>query len=209
MGAGAHAELPDSSGTTLLRAEYRRPDWDFFQSIINQGTRDRVALGRRQQFGHDLTGRLEVALNRYNVQGQSDVDRTVTLTGELRLGNLAGVTGLSVAYVFDSEFILKQSKQVAPNGSLFSPLDLVDRAVNAVTLSYAGALGRSTSVPLTYEFSGGYGSDIYGKAGPLLGAVLGYTNGHFEARVRASYVENIGRSRGMSQVYGGNVAWLF
>lgn len=209
VGAGLRGELPDASGVTLLRAEYHRPNWDFFESIINQGTRDRAALGRRQDFGHDITGRFEVAVNRYNVEGLSDVDRTVTVTGELRLGNLAGVRGLSVAYVLDGEYVFKQSNRIAPDGTLYTPLSLVDREVHALTLSYAGTFGSAGEGVFTYEASGGYGLDRYGKGGPLLGAVVGYSKGHFDGRLRASYVENIGRARGMTQIYGGSLAWIF
>jgi hypothetical protein len=86
---------------------------------------------------------------------------------------------------------------------------LLDREVHALTLAYAGALGSSAKGLFTYEISGGYGVDRYGKAGPLLGTVLGYSTGNLEARVRASYVENIGRSRGMTQIYGATFTWIF
>ncbi|MBV8399535.1 MAG: hypothetical protein JOZ17_12455 [Acetobacteraceae bacterium] len=49
-GFGLRAELPDDHGSTFLNAEYRRPDWDFFQSMIDNGTRSRVAVRRVSSF---------------------------------------------------------------------------------------------------------------------------------------------------------------
>ena len=59
------------------------------------------------------------------------------------------------------------------------------------------------------EIAGGYGADRYGKPGPLAGAALGYSIGNFDGRARASYVQNIGRSGGMTQVYGLALSWIF
>ena len=210
VGGGLRAELPDEFGMTSVRAEYRRPDWDFFQSIVDQGTRDRLSIARRQQFGSDLSARLEVALNRYNIEHAPDVARTVSVNGELRLGRLAGVRGLSVAYVLDGEYLFKQAERTGPGGTRYKPLQLVDREVHALTLGYAGVLGHSAANGLfTYELSGGYGVDRYGKFGPLAGAVLAYSVGQFEVRARASFVQNIGRSRGMTSIFGTSLTWLF
>src|SRR5205823_3604838 len=128
--------------------------------------------------------------------------RTVSVNGEVRFCNLAGIRGLSLAYVLDAEYVFKQAEKTAPNGSQFTPLQLVDREVHAVTLAYAGSLGSTSGRGLfTYEIAGGYGADRYGKPGPLAGAALGYSIGNFDGRARASYVQNIGRSGGMTQVY--------
>jgi hypothetical protein len=209
-GFGLRGELPDDYGTTLLRAEYRRPNWDFFQSLIDNGTRDRLAVGRRHQILPNLTGRLELGANQYGIPGDGNVARTITVTGELRLGNLAGVRGLSAAYVLDAEYVLELEKRVGPLDQTYAPLDILDREVHALTVGYAGARGTSAAEGIfTYEFSGGYGIDRYGRSGPLFSGVLGYALGSFEARLRASYVQNIGRSRGTSSIYAASLTWLF
>lgn len=209
-GLGLRAELPDTWGATTLRAEYHRPNWDFFQSLIDYGTRDRLAVGRRQQLTSDLTGRLDVGGNRYGIQGDRDVADTISLSGELRLGSLAGIRGLSTAYVLDSEYLLRRTDRIGADGQRFAPLQVFEREVHALTLGYAGVWKDSTRErALTYELSAGYGVDRYGKAGPLVAGNLGYVLGSLEVRLRGSYVENIGRSRGTTTVLGGSLTWVF
>jgi hypothetical protein len=209
-GLGLRAELPDAWGATTLRAEYHRPNWDFFQSLIDYGTRDRLAVGRRQQLTTDLTGRLEVGGNRYGIQGDREVADTISLSGELQLGSLAGIRGLSTAYVLDSEYLLRRTDRIGADGQRFAPLQVFEREVHALTLGYAGGWKDSTRErALTYELSAGYGVDRYGKAGPLVAGNLGYVLGTLEVRLRGSYVENIGRSRGATTVLGGSLTWVF
>ncbi|MBV8577459.1 MAG: hypothetical protein JOZ58_20760, partial [Acetobacteraceae bacterium] len=81
---------------------------------------------------------------------------------------------------------------------------------NALTVGYAGAWGGSPATgQLTYEISAGYGIDGYGKPGPLASGVLAYSWGSFEARIRASYIQNIGRTGGTTAIYGASLTWLF
>jgi hypothetical protein len=210
LGGGVRVEAPDDFGMTTLRAEYRRPNWDFFQSLIDYGTRDRLAIGRRQLIISDLTGRLEVGVNRYGIETDRGNAATTSLSGELRLGKLAGLRGLSTAYVFDGEYVLRRSEQTDAAGQRFVPLQILDREVHAVTLSYAGVWGDSMAKGLlTAELSGGYGVDRYGKAGPLVSGAVGYGLNQLDVRLRGSYVENIGRARGTTTVLGLALTWSF
>ena len=209
-GVGFRWERPDDRGTTFLRAEYRRPNWDFLQSIVEEGTRDRLAVARSQRVGRDVSLRLEVAGNRYGIRGDGDVARTVTVTGEARFAGLAGLTGLSTAYVFDGEYLLEQSERFSPTGGRYAPLPILDREVHAAVLTYSGTWGnRIADGLLAYEASGGYGIDRYGKAGPLAYAAVGYNWDNLEIRIRANYVQDIGRTRGTSSGYGLSLTWVF
>jgi hypothetical protein len=135
---------------------------------------------------------------------------TISLSGELRLGSLAGIRGLSTAYVLDSEYLLRRTDRIGADGQRFAPLQVFEREVHALTLGYAGGWKDSTRErALTYELSAGYGVDRYGKAGPLVAGNLGYVLGTLEVRLRGSYVENIGRSRGATTVLGGSLTWVF
>jgi hypothetical protein len=209
-GFGARGELPDDSGVTFLRADYRRPNWDFFQSLVNNGTRDRIAVGRRQQIVKDLTARVDLGVNRYNLQGAPNLATTLTATAEVRLANIANVRGLSMAYVLDGEYVNKIASGIAPNGEPFNPLPIDDREVHALVLGYAGTWGSGTDGgSLNYELSLGYGVDRYGKAGPILAAVLTYPIGDLELGLRAGYVNNIGRSPGSTTIVAGSLTWFF
>jgi tetratricopeptide (TPR) repeat protein len=209
-GVGVRGELPDDYGTTYLRADYRRPDWDFFQSIVDNGTRDRIAIGRRQLITQDLTARLDVGANRYSLQGWSNLATTITVNGELRLSNLAGVHGLSVAYVLDGEYLNKISTGINATGQLFDRIDIASREVHAGVFDYVGSWNPGINGrALTYELSAGYGADRYGKSGPIVAAVLTYPVGDFELGLRAGYVNNIGRTAGSTAVFAGSLTRYF
>ena len=67
--------------------------------------------------------------------------QSVTVAGELRLPDVAGVRGLSVAYVLDGEYVVERERRVDASGALYQPLPVVDREVHAGTVSYGGARG--------------------------------------------------------------------
>ena len=209
-GLGLRAELPDDAGATLLRAELRRPYWDFFQAMIDRATRDRVAAGRRQVLPSDLGGRLEVGANRYGITGDRDAGSTVSVNGEVRQGNLAGLRGLSVAYLLEAEYLLRRDERTTAGGQRYAPLQLLDREVHAVALGYAQSWRTDRPGTLiTTELSAGYGVDRFGRAGPIIGGAVGYAFEQFDLRLRASHVENIGRARGTTTVFGGSLTWYF
>jgi len=209
-GIGVRAELPDDGGATFLRADYRRPNWDFFQSMVSNGTRDRIAAGRRQQITETFTVRLDVGMNRYNLEDAPNLATTATVTAEARLRDLGGIKGLSAAYVLDGEYILGIAERTGPTGTQYTPLQIVDREVHAVYLAFAGELGREPDGrALSYELSAGYGVDRYGKPGPILAAKVSYALGDVELGLRAGYVRNIGRSPGSTAIVASSLTWFF
>jgi hypothetical protein len=106
--------------------------------------------------------------------------------------------------------VLRRNERIGASGQRFAPLQILDREVHAVILSYAGVWGETAAGGLlTTELSGGYGVDRYGKAGPLVSGALGYVLSRFEVRLRGSYVENIGRARGTTTVLGAALTWTF
>lgn len=210
VGAGFRAERTDDTGATTLRAEYRRPNWDFFESLIDYGTRDRAAVGRRQLIATNLTGRLEIGVNRYGFRDDRDVASTFSASGELRLGNLANIRSLSISYILDGEYLLSGEEQTARGGQLFGINPIRDREVHALALGYSGVRGTSAAEGIfSYEATGGYAVDRYGKAGPIIYASLGYLLNSFEVRLRGSFVQNVGRSRGTTTVLGASLTWFF
>jgi hypothetical protein len=210
LGAGLRAERTDDRGATTLRVEYRRPNWDFFESLIEFGTRDRVAVGRRHLIATNLTGRLEIGANSYGFRDDRSIASTFTAAGELRLGNLANIRSLSISYILDGEYLLRGAEQMPRNGQLFGINPLRDREVHALALGYSGVRGISAAEGIfSYEATGGYAVDRYGKAGPIVYASMGYLLNSFEARLRGSFVENVGRSRGSTTVLGASVTWFF
>ncbi len=209
-GVGLRAQLPDDSGFTTLRADYHRPNWDFVESIVEHGTRDRLAVGRFQRLLPGLTARLEAGFNRYGIPDDEDLVRTWSVTGELRLSDIGGIKGLTVAYGLDSEYVSHRSVRHDSAGNVFLPLPVLDREVHLATVGYVGSLGSGMEAGrLVYQAYGGYGADRYGRSGPLVSAIIGYSIGSFEFQLRASYVNNISRTRGTGTTVGGVLTWVF
>jgi hypothetical protein len=208
-GVGIRAQLPDDTGFTTLRAEYRRPNWDFVESIVESGTRDRIAVGRFQRFLPGFTGRLEVGFNRYGIPDDDDVVRSWSVTGELRVNDV-GFKGVTLAYGLDGEYVSHRDRRTGTQGEVFSPLPVLDREVHLATVGYVGTLGSGPDTGrLVYQAYGGYGVDRYGRSGPLVSGTLGYVLGSLEIQFRVGYVENIGRTRGTSTTVGGALTWVF
>lgn len=210
LGIGVLRRIPDDRGSTLLRIEYRRPNWDYTEGLINGATRDRVAGARTQRFSTRVTGRLELGYNRYGIRGKDDIARTTTFTAELRLGSLGGVPGLTAAYTVDGEYVDRRRAQRAPTDESFFPLPIVNREVHVATLGYARSVGdRWSGRSATFDSYGGYGVDRYGRGGPLAAASVGFAAGPVEMQIRASYVRNIGRARATAANVGGFLSVLF
>ena len=210
-GFGLLGRLPDDSGHTSLRAEYRRPIWEFVEAIIAGATRDRVAVERVQRFTHRLSARIDAALNRYGIpRDDDDVLRSATIRGEVRLDAIGDVTGLSIAYVLDAEYVLQQDRRSLPGGGTAHPLPISDREVHAGLLTYGDSIGGEPGEGrLNWRGSAGYGADRYVLSGPLAFASLGYMRGPVEFSLRAGYVRNIGRSRGETLSVGATLVWVF
>jgi hypothetical protein len=210
-GAGLLGRLPDDTGQTTLRAEYRRPIWDFVEAIIDGATRDRLAAERFQRFSPRVTGRIEVGVNRYGIpRDNDDLLRSATVRGDLRLARIGGIAGLSLAYALDAEYVLSQDRPLNAAGQPYQPLPIVDREVHAGLIGYGGSHGTPDGDGrLTYQVTVGYGVDRYGRSGPVAFGSVGYAVGAFEVLLRAGYVRNIGRSEGETTTLGAALAWVF
>lgn len=209
-GVGLQVRRPDDRGVTLLRGEYRRPNWDYVEGLIDDATRDRVAVGRVHRFGTSVLGRLEVGYNRYAIGGGDEVARTTSVSGELRLTTLAGIPGLAAAYGLEAEYVDRRGTLRAQTGGTFTPSWPLNREVHLATLGYTRTRGdRWSGGALTFDGYGGYGVDRYGRSGPLAAVAVGYAVGAIEVQLRASYVRNIGRARTTATTIGGYLSILF
>jgi hypothetical protein len=60
-----------------------------------------------------------------------------------------------------------------------------------------------------YQAYAGYGTDRYGRSGPLVSGTLGYVLGGLELQTRVGHAQNIGRSRGNTTMVGAALTWMF
>ena len=72
---GGHASftLTDSLGSTTLEGKLRRPDWDYSETVIYNGTRDTVALNRILNLTENFEIEAEGGFNNYNVDGIDNI----------------------------------------------------------------------------------------------------------------------------------------
>ncbi|WP_157991385.1 tetratricopeptide repeat protein [Caldimonas tepidiphila] len=209
-GAGLHARWPHVGGETRASAEARRPNWDYVEGLVEDATRDRLALGRSQRLGTHTSARLELGYNRYHLRDESDVARTTTFLGELRREDLAGVRGLYAAYTVDSEHGHRFGERAGPDGRPLRPFAPADREVHSLTLGYSGAIGRPDgSGTLVLDVNAGATRDRHGSSGPLASIALTHAKGPLELQCRAAYASVSGPYRSAYRAAGCFLQWLF
>jgi hypothetical protein len=161
IGGGLSFAHPDAAGRTLAQIEYRRVYWEFVESIVGNGTRDRAEIRREQPLGSRFNLRGAAAANRYGLGGVADVARSLAAE--------AGATALlwprnpsiGIDYALDAESV----RSLTPG-----TLPLVSREVHA--------LGATTFVRFSRRLTGdafaGYAWDRLGGRGPFTGGRLTY-----------------------------------
>ena len=209
-GLGLQRRQPDDAGSTGFVAEWHRPSWAYVEGLIDGALRDRVSIFRIQRLRAELNGRIEFGFNRYHQRDDGELGRSTSFAAELRLDRLAGLPGLAAVYAVDGEYIDRRSARQTPSGETFAPLPLLNREVHSVTIGYTRNKGdRLAGGLVSFDGYAGFGSDRYGRSGPIAAATLGYASGALELQLRGSHVRNVGRSRGSTSAVGGFVSIIF
>jgi hypothetical protein len=166
LGGGLAFSHPDAGGRTLAQVEYRRAYWEFVESIIGRGTRDRAELRREQTFSR-LNLRGAVAANRYSLANLDGLGSAADVATSLAAEAGAAVSvwprnpSLGIDYALDIESV----RSLTPG-----TLPLVSRQVHA--------LGGTTFVRFSRRLVGdafaGYSWDRLGGRGPFTGGRLTY-----------------------------------
>ncbi len=193
--------------------ELARPYWDFTESLVADGTRDRAFVQYSQPWLFGLSARARLAGNRYGMPGLADGARSATFDGELRLPLDGFVRGAAVSYVLDGEYPWRVATRADPGnaGSDFRPVPLRYREVHALLASYSVDWRRDFegAWPLLADFSAGPAYDRYGhRGGPLLGFGLAWLDdGAFSGGLRTSYGRGVGRDANEFSTIGGYAQW--
>ena len=213
LGAGLGTEQVSDLARYGLGVEVARPYWDFSESLVAGGTRDRMfaEYGERAFLGLDLRAR--AGLSRYGLPGLAEGARAATLDGELRLPLDEVVRGASLAYAFDGEYPWRITRASDPTstGAEYRPIPVRYREVHAVLAGYSLDFKRvfDTSWPLVADFSAGPAYDRYGhRGGPLLGASAAWLgDGSVQGGLRTSYGRGVGRDSSAATTIGGYLTW--
>jgi hypothetical protein len=202
VGAGAQYRLADDYGSTRLYAEYQRPNWDFIEGIAESAVRDRVGVDRRFVITPRLYAGLGGALNRYDLENDDDVARTVSWNGNVRYQIYPGDPILTLGYAIDGEYRKDEMLKLDAGGVQYLPLPLRSREIHFVDVSAYKEINED----LVLQGYLGYGYDRLGDSGPAIGGSVTKSVGdHFEAQARASHSLSVDGAD-VDRV-GGYVAW--
>jgi hypothetical protein len=212
-GAGLAADFAFDDARLGTGIEIARPYWDFTESLVSDGTRDRVFAEYTRPYVLGLSARVRAGLNRYGLPGRADGARSAAIDGELRLPLDGYVRGAAVAYVFDGEYpwrIASVDDPFSP-GTEYRPVPLRYREVHGLLASYTLDWRQAfdSDLPLAIDVSAGPAYDRYGhRGGPLLGGgVTWLGEGPFEGGLRASYGRGVGRDASAFTTIGGYATW--
>lgn len=206
VGAGIEAVPVDYYGFTTFIAEYHKPSWEFPQTEIQQGSRDRLRLGRHQRIGTRVDADVSAAIQQYNLKGVSCAVSTYAFQAlvSYRIPRYYGLgiwfgedSDLAVNYSLDSEFFMKIRTFVGPDGLPFNPIPFFNRADNRFFISYRKRFNRYL------EFSG-YAGYLYnpvngGKWPGICGALLNVGSGDYY-QLHLQYIHDVSVSIQNSKV---------
>ncbi len=212
-GAGLTREYVFDRSRFSAGVEVARPYWDFTESLVSDGTRDRAFVQYAQPWVFGLSVRARLAANRYGMPGLADGARSATADGELRMPLDGFVRGTALAYALDGEYPWQVASRADPanTGAEFRPVPLRYREVHALLASYTLDWRRDLagSLPLVVDLSAGPGYDRYGhRGGPLLGLGVAWVDdGSFSGGLRAGYGRGVGRDANEYSSFGGYAQW--
>ncbi len=193
--------------------ELARPYWDFTESMVADGTRDRAFVQYSQPWLFGMSARARFAGNRYGMPGLADGARSMTFDGEIRLPLDGFMRGGALSYVLDGEYPWRIASRADPasTGSEFRPVPLRYREVHALLAGYAIDWRRDFegNLPIVADLSAGPAYDRYGRrGGPLLGLGISWLDdGAFSGGLRAGYGRGVGRDANEFSTFGGFAQW--
>jgi hypothetical protein len=178
IGGGLQFSLWDRSGTTSLQANLNQPDWTFIETVVGKGTKDNISLTRKQRFRNNFDLSLGGSLNRYNLEDDSDVAKSVSLdfyAGYNYPVSFSETMGddinLGINYGLGAEYFKDKETKLSPGGGTFQPLPAETYEVHSLTVSAS----KNFTPDLNLDAYAGYAVDRFGDDGPLFGAGLTYS----------------------------------
>ena len=160
--------MPDTRGQTSFRIDFQRPYWEYIEGVLDGGVRDRLEIRRQHRLVPRLTGSIAASLNRYGVEDDSGVAKSLALEGNLSYFVLKSKPSLEVQYFFDGESRRSIDVRTDAGGVPFSPIPLVSREVHAFEAVSNNDLTRR----LRAQGFTGFAWDRLGGSGPFFGGRL-------------------------------------
>jgi hypothetical protein len=176
LGAGLRYSMWDRHGATTVEGNVRRPNWEYVETVIADGTKDNIRLERKQIISSRLQATVGGGFNQHNLDDDSDAAQS--LAWDLNLAynypySLSDRPGdevmLGVYYTVDAEYFSHVDERTFA-GRTYKPLPASSYEIHSINLSAS----KDITSRLHTEAYGGYGVDRLGSNGPLFGGSLVY-----------------------------------
>lgn len=83
FGAGTHYSHPDLFGRTTVGIEFKRPNWDFAETIVQYGSRDRILFERNHHLWTRIEGTFRLEGRRYHLHPGGTVADSIAWYGDI------------------------------------------------------------------------------------------------------------------------------
>ena len=206
VGAGVVFSFFNPLGQTDVMVEYHRPYWDYIEAVLDDSTRDRVALIHTIKPNDKLTISGGPGMSRYNVKDINNVVSVTSVEANVTYRVMDAQPSVSIGYGFDAEYEQNHKKAPDNNGNLTPLYPVRTRELHFVSVNAA------------YEFTDktygdalvGYGYDRFGGSGPAIGGTLTHElTQHLDAQVRAYYgVDTNSTGTNLARI-GAYLRWRF
>lgn len=177
IGGGAQYTLWDRRGATTVQGNLRKPDWNYIEMVIEDGTRDNIRLERKQIITSHLQATLGGGYNRYNLGSDDNVADAAAWDLNIAYNLPYSPSGknddeimFGVYYGVEAEYFGDVDERTA-GGATFRPLPAQSYEIHSLNVSAS----KNLTSQLYGEAYGGYGIDRLGDSGPLFGAALEYS----------------------------------
>ncbi|MCB2082039.1 MAG: tetratricopeptide repeat protein [Hyphomicrobiales bacterium] len=217
VGAGArYTSAAYDGGTTSVQLYIQRPEWEYREGVVDEGTRDAVIVTRTQELADRTYGELSLGVNRYGIDNNPNAAHAFTADGGVSyllpqgetLKKFVGEGGdLSLNYWLGAAYAFDKESRLDTTNTRFEPFPLDSYEFHTATLY----LTRPITTGLTAELYGGYIYDRLGDKGPHYGGALAYAHDDFgvEARLFASRSISSEESSDAYERVGVNLTWKF
>lgn len=183
FGGGSHFSYFDLYGASEIGLELRRPNWDFAETIVEYGSRDRIYMQRAQKLDERIEGLLRIEARRYHLQHTgSKAAESIAWVGDLIytlpqshwMVRCMGHDSIALFnYNIDAEYGTWTKRRRNAEGEFFYPLNVGKREIHTMEMAW-----RKTQ----YRFC------------------------HFNAHFGFAYDRFGGVNKALA-VYGGSVLW--
>jgi hypothetical protein len=167
-GVGGYYSFLDAFGQTAITAEWNKPYWEYAQTVVDEGTRDRLAILQTIKPDNRLTISGGPGFNRYNVEHMTDVASGASVQTNVTYRLIDGEPFLDIGYGLDAEYVTHSEKTIDSTGALTRVLPITSHEIHAVVLG----TGYKFSDHTYGTVDGGYAYDRLSGHGPLASAKL-------------------------------------